>query len=281
LSLQNSRKGRPSPLFNWLEALDKDAQTQLRATHWLEYGQFIFSRYPHLRPGPGSRFDCERTAIQLWAKSESEIANHAKAAPCLDGLSEAQRTQLAALLIDTEEALEHYRIQKGKSQWARQLNKQAGSRTRMLSSKLLKARKALEDLFSYANDSKAGSLLDPPSHEAREMLGREYRIVAERALPVLVAPSSLPLEADVYKSLPSEYLTPSLDLAFQMVKLYWFFRHECDLTGHESEVRVARLRNAFWTKYGIAAVNYRPRYQRDASSGCNAVHVAVLRFRRR
>jgi hypothetical protein len=66
---------------------------------------------------------------------------------------------------------------------------------------------------------------------------------------------------------------------FAMVQIYWFFCSGCNLTGHDSEVRVALIRNAFWAQVGIPAVTYRESYTGDQSRGCDAVKQAVHRFR--
>jgi hypothetical protein len=56
-----------------------------------------------------------------------------------------------------------------------------------------------------------------------------------------------------------------------MVHLFWFFHHECNLSRDESEKRTALIRNAFWTKVkGIHKVMI--------FRGCDAVRKAVERF---
>lgn len=148
----------------------------------------------------------------------------------------------------------------------------------MLHKKLMKARKAVEELKNYAQDSKEWSYSGSPSCVARQMLGTDYRNAANKALKALddkhfpTAQEHIEIES---QSLASE----NEDVAvFGMVKLYWFFRHGCGLTGDESEVRVARLRNAFWTEHGVSTVPFRAEYFTGQSQGCEAVHVAVIRF---
>jgi hypothetical protein len=292
LSGRNNRGRESAQLFNWLERLDQEAKALPRATDWLEpYGPFMLSRYAHLRPeplphDPRSKQECESSeasASQILEDLVPRIADHTETAVCLNGLNPEQQKQLSALLIETIEALEIDSIQRGKSQWARQVSKEARRRTRVLDRKLQKTRKAVEDLRSYAMDSDGGNSNDRPSHAARQTLGYPYRIAANHALRALVVPSGdePPVVPDVkvYESLTSEYPTPSPPEVFGMVKLYWFFRHECSLSGDESEVRAALLRNAFWVEYGVRPVKYRPTYQAGESRGCDAVHVAVHRFR--
>jgi len=276
---------RSTTLVNWLSELDRKANTLPRATNWVQpYGLFMLMRYARLRPRPWpndarSKRECwvqEATAARILQEWESRIANHSETAVCLNGLSAKQRGQLAALLIETVEEFEYYKSLKGKSQWANEVQREARRRTRILDRKLQKARKAVGELRSYAEDSRVGKSPDQPDHAARVTLGYQYRIAAANALQSLVVP---PPRIEVYESLRGEYPTPDRAETFGMVRLYWFFRHECGLTGHDSEVRVARLRNAFWTDYGASPVTCRPTYKTGESSGCEAVRLAVRRFR--
>jgi len=63
-----------------------------------------------------------------------------------------------------------------------------------------------------------------------------------------------------------------------MVSLYWFFRHECSLSGDEAEVRVAKIRNTQWLDW-VSTVGYIAEYDGVQNRGCEAVHAAVLRNR--
>jgi hypothetical protein len=270
--------------FNWLQSLDEAAPTLKRAGSWLQpYGPFMLIRYPHLRPKP-SRDDrrrkrmlesAEACAFRLVAEWESRIAHHKEAADCLHGLNPGQWAQLSALLIETVDAFEDCKQQGAGSRLRRHLAGEAKRRTSVLHRRLEKARKAVQELKDYASDSGTRHSLDESSHAARQMLGQKYRLAAQRALrelDVQNAPADLESERN-------EYPTPGRAEGFGMVQLYWFFRHECRLRGDESEVRVARLRNAFWTEHGIGTVKYRPTYKDAESMGCDAVHVAVLRYR--
>lgn len=277
---RNSPGRKSAQLFNWLERLDQEARTLPKAMNWLEpYGPFMLIRYANLRPEPHPHDLRSTQTVDEW---KSRIAGHTDTAFCLKGLNSEQRKQLSALLLDIETAFENNNIQRGRSKWARQLSNEARRRTRVLDRKLLKARKAVESLMSYAKDSGTGNSADLPSHAARQTLGYPYRTAAARALRALVVPSGVaPVmpDVDVYESLTSEYPTPDAPEVFGMVKLYWLFRHECGLSGHESEVRVARLRNAFWIEYEVRPVKLRATYRAGESIGCNAVHAAVRRFR--
>jgi hypothetical protein len=217
------------------------------------------------------------SAFRVLAEWESKIANHKKSADCLHGLNPEQRQQLSALLVETIDAFEGCKRQGARSQMRRQLADEASRRTRMLDRKLEKARKAVKELEDYTGDPDERSV-DPLS-DARQILSRKYGVAAQRALRELDVQRTTPKEIGFYESLRSEYETPERVEGFGMVKLYWFFRHGCGLTGDESEVRVARLRNAFWTEHGMSRVEYRRTYRDGESRGCEAVHVAVRRWR--
>ncbi len=79
---------------------------------------------------------------------------------------------------------------------------------------------------------------------------------------------------------PGFHVTPANPVAPCMVRLYWFFRHGCGISGDQSEVRVALLRNAFWKKFNISSVEYRNRFDRESAepAGCPAVIEAVRRY---
>ena len=203
-----------------------------------------------------------------------------ESAACLKKLNKGQREQLAALTVEIVSNLEMRTATDRSSQWKRELCNEAPTRLRMLNRKLQKARQSVEELMAYAQDSRKENASDSPLYIARRMLGQPYIVAASNAL----------LDLDI-KYLPDaqkhiEIATESLEgigsedvEVFGMVKLYWFFRHGCGLSGDESEVRVARLRNAFWTKYGVSKIKYRATYVSGQSQGCEAVHVAVRRYR--
>ena len=276
---------RPARRFNWLKRLDEQATELPSATSWLQpYGPFMLARYANLRPQPiagdvHSQLDCEsgeRTAAQLFMEWESRIAENAEAAVCLSGLSAEQRRQLAALLLDTIDELKGCDSAAEALQWARHVHEETPTRRRVLDRRLKKARRAVEELENYAQDLRKRNSLDASRHLARRTLGHTYRVAAGRALKALDVKSLA--DAQEHTELAGERLTFEDPEVFGMVRLYWFFRHECRLSGHESEVRTARLRNAFWAEHGIRKVKFRPKYITGQSQGCEAVHVAVRRF---
>jgi hypothetical protein len=219
----------------------------------------------------------EQTAAQQFAKWESRIGGSAEAAICLDGLCAEQRKQLAALLIQTITDMEMRSADSQSSQWARLVRRDAPARLRVLNEKLQKARRAVEELRVCAKDSGAANLDDKSRHTARLLLGLSYGLAADEALKALTIKN--PPNAQEFAAIANEHPTPERVEAFGMVQLYWFFRHGCGLSGDESEVRAARLRNAFWTEHSISRVRYRAEYVSGESKGCDTVHVAVTRFK--
>jgi hypothetical protein len=130
-----------------------------------------------------------------------------------------------------------------------------------MNKKLKNARAALKQLHDYAE------LLDIQIVSA----------LAAACLKKLSAP--LDSTPEFYKWLKAKYHALEDPVERGMVQLYWFFRHGCGLTGREAEVRVARIRNAFWKKHGVSEVPFRPEYRVGESRGCDAVHTAVRRFK--
>lgn len=99
-------KERRSP-FNYLEWLDQKALALPPAQDWLgkqdeQYGQFMLARYPSLRPA--DRPLAEKLANHTWAAWVSKIAT--RESSCLDRLDADQKTQLAALVMETVKAVD-------------------------------------------------------------------------------------------------------------------------------------------------------------------------------
>jgi hypothetical protein len=270
---------------NWLAWLDRKAPTLTRATNWVA-DPFMLARYSNLRPQPisgsdRSRIACEiqeQIASRVFTEWESRIARTAETSVCLNGLNAEQRKQLAALLIQTITEIEMHAPEKRSSQWARCLRREAPARLHGLNRRLQKAQQAVEELQAYAQDSKADKTDNEAQHLARQLVGQIYGIVADKALKALTM-KSLP-KVGQFIGIADEHPIAKRVEAFGMVQLYWFFRHECDLTGDESEVRVARLRNAFWNEYDVSEVPYRKKSHVTESRGCGAVHTAVVNYRR-
>lgn len=259
--------GKRSP-FNWLEWLDEEVRNFPGTANWLQHPPFQFARcrllmmarYPRLQ-----RSFPDEVLCREWSRGEHQIFGHPEARLALDTLSDQQRKELAALFLDTIGSLKSYRAYRWRANRVHKLAGEASSRTRMLTRKLERARRALEDLRRYA------ASLD-------ELLGWEHVRATKACLETLQKVKE-ETDCEFYQSIKCKYPALEEPVALGMVQLYWFFRHGCGRSGDEAEVRVARIRNAFWTEHGVPKVHYRPKYQMAGESkGCDAVHMAVLRF---
>jgi hypothetical protein len=260
-------------LFNWLKDFDKRASKLPPAEGMWTYSLFLFARYPRLRPRPirAKRLDEAlhkagyESLAQLLSGRERQIAEHEETRRAIRGLKSAQRIQLAALLVDTAADIENFTGRRDAKDRSFKLEREGPRRQRMLARKLEASRRSLDNLRRYA------SALDAS-------MGSSYRKAAEDALTRL---SGLPTNRSfqgiltVYRELRQVTENPT---TFAMVQLYWFFRSGCGLSGHEAEVRVALVRNAFWAAFSVAPVTFFPEYQVGQPRGCQAVHEAVRRF---
>jgi len=247
--------------FNWLEEYDRRAQEFTKANDWFEYPLFTFARFPQLQPASRGTFFSEW--IAAWKKL---IGQDPKAKIVLNNLTDDQKTQLAALVSDTVSDLEIFRNRRKSKEWFGKLVAGEKSWPSKLQFKYLDACQAVKHLSEYA--------------AKRNSISSEYQRRAAAALEVL-CPSHPPdkrtlKEASVYKELAAITNDPKNE---EMVHLYSFFRSECNLSGHEAEVRTALIRNAFWTQLDISKVNCRESYQAGESWGCDAVKQAVRRFK--
>ncbi|MGB7436252.1 MAG: hypothetical protein WBR26_06855 [Candidatus Acidiferrum sp.] len=261
--------GKPSS-FNWLKWLDQEVRQFPSTADWSQHPPFQFARcrllmmarYPQLqRPFP------DEVLYRELSRGENQILGHPETRHVLDGLNDRQRKELSALFLDTFGCLESYRAHRRRANRVQKLAGEAPSRTRVLTRKLGKARRALEDLREYAET------LD-------ELLGSEHVRATKTCLETLQKLKEDTTAAEFYQSIESEYPALEGPVMLSMVQLYWFFRSGCGLSGHESEVRVAMIRNAHWTSFGVAKVDFIPAYQKQTtrSRGCQAVHEAVRRF---
>jgi hypothetical protein len=258
---------RPSP-FNWLKWLDDEVRKFPGRANWRQHPPFQFARcqlfmmtrYPQL-----FRFFPDEVLYRELTCAEKRILEHPEARHALDGLKDRQRKELAALFLDSDTSLMSYKAHGRSTKRVHKLAAEAPSRTRMLTRKLGKARRALEDLREYAES------LD-------ELLGWKHARATKTCLEAL---QELKKDTDpeFYRSIEAEYPALEDPVALSTVQLYWFLRHGCRRSGDEAEVRVARIRNAFWPEHGVAEVPFRPEYQTGESKGCDAVHVTILRFK--
>jgi hypothetical protein len=256
--------------FDWLEDYDKRAKELARANCWTDYSFFTFARLPHLQP---ASTDLPCSAGAEWFSSvlafhEKQIAQHPKAKVALNGLSEHLKKQLAALESDIWDDLQKFVSRRDRKQSFSKLAAQGDSWSRMLRSKHRTACQAVEGLLKYCS-------------ERDSILSGELRQRATAALKALRGPSppEIPSVTDA-AGIRAELAAITHDPTTEgMAQLYWFFRSGCKLSGHESEVRTALIRNAFWTQLGIPEVKYREKYQDAKSRGCDAVKQAVRRFK--
>lgn len=276
MPVRNNGGPKSAQLCNWLKKLDEEASTLPRATSWERYGPFMLARYPQLwpQPIPGNWGEA---AAQVFADWESRIVGSEVATVCLDGLDAEQRKQLAALLLQTVVNLQMREADSPSAKRASYLRKEAPARLRKLDRRLQKAWRLVKELDAYARDTGAENIRNRDRHTARQLIGNEYKLAADKALKALNAKN--PTDAQEFAEIADEHPTPERVEAFGMVQLYWFFRYGCRLSGHESEVRTARLRNVFWTEHGISPVPYRAEYISGQSKGCEAVHRAVWGFK--
>ncbi len=264
---------------NWIARLDAEAPSLPAANSWLYYPFFMFERYRHLRPRPTKDF---RRQQHLLAGEESfreqvgewERRLASEVPDALQGLERRQRRQLAALALHTTVKMQEFQRSKAKHARYMKLRKEAPRRRRVLRAKVSQTRAAVRTLLEY-------------SHELDPLLGAErFTRAADEALKKLESagnPSDfVPDFAGLIESGKSDsslkyYVWPTSPINQCTFLLYGFFRHECSLTGDESEVQVGKLRNAFWSKHGVPRVIVREKYSDAESRGCNSVHRSVSR----
>jgi len=267
--------------INWLVSLDHFAATLPRAEHWLEYPYFMFRRYPDLQPTPISapkyrkvNFQSGRRVFEeTIARWEERIAAHEKASRTLNELSPDQRRQLAALIADCISDFEWHKLYAKHRDELSGLAREADRRIRQVRRKVKKAGDALEGAIKY------GSELDP-------LFSSEFTSTTENKFKELLAEDK---DSLIHHLLPSTFWQAALDHLPQfhpvrenptttaMVQIFWFYKHGCGLSGHESEVRVALIRNTFWSAW-TNPVKYLAYYDGAESQGCSTGRNAVSRF---
>lgn len=249
-----------SSLFNWLENLDRIAKDFPPADDWDEQPAFVFARYPRLKPRHVPRSD-HKEFSQILAKWHTRISKDPRTSCAITDLSRQNQTQLAALVLDTILALRKLRSLRSRNEYVSMVRAAGPRQERMLNRKFVAVIDALEDLDNYSMK------LEDPS------LGEPTRDVVKQCLDLLRFNIPLPFRSLV---LSDNGVNSPLDE--NMAQLYWFFRRGCKLPGHEAEVRVALIRNTFWTEYGVRRVSYRAKYENTQLKGCPAVHQAIRRF---
>ncbi len=276
--------------INWLNELDDLEPRCPRAQDWHEYSYFMFARYPRLRPRlPAKRRSkgsaavardprrlllesCRETFERQLSSVERGIKEHDVARRVLDGLNRLQRRQLAALVVDTVADLENYTGYQSQLKDLTRLAKEA-RRQKTLGRKVDEAVEALHRVRHYA------SKLHPS-------VGGDLAFTAERAITMLTrqqyrhTPESLrALRNELKESSSTSYPCPEDPATFGMLQLYWFFRHGCGLSGDESEVRTALIRNTFWPPLA-KSIKVKLHYSDAESKGSTTVRQAAANFGR-
>ena len=274
------RTRNQSATVNWLKESDASASRLRRTPSWLDYSCFMLARYPKLQPlrprskDPRARFHYEsgRQAFnQMCSEMEADIAASEGASHTLEGLNGKRRKQLAALTLDTITEIELSKGEAALSKRLTSLAREAPRRQRNLARRIAIARKSLTSLVDYA------SPLDPWLGKKAELAAKDcLRVLDQLPEPEASGSWQKHRQAFIKSKFPLDTDKPA-DSA--MAQLYCFFRYGCDLTGDESEVRTALIRNAFWTRW-VARVPFRACYTDAESKGCSAVQQAVLRFSR-
>jgi hypothetical protein len=283
----------------WLTILDVEVRQMPRASDWLDYPCFWLVRYPRLRPSAAGRnasdrakFEAESSSTAFWeyvGNWKRRISNCNDTRRASDDLTAKQRAQLAALLVDIDSELYEHR---DRAQWHKRLQKldrQASRRQRMLIRKLKKTHQSFNQIVEYGRKPDTPKrILDAAINRARATHAdlHQYRRgldshlrkdhVFEGGLP---CPSQVafPDFGGLLKD-PESHSNPVRPVSWAMVRIYAFFVRGCGLSQDEAEVRVGLLRNAFWSRYGVARVEINARYRSAESAGCPAVKAAVRHF---
>lgn len=283
--------------INWLEALDSLSTRLPRARSWINYPYFFFARYPQLQPADSAdrkhqlHLEIGRKTFQEeLQKWESRFAGNEIACRVLEGLDSGRRTQLAGLMIDCLAEIGDYvnRIPYHKllKKWA----SQAPHRERMLKRKLATVHKALDDLMCTLtsvgpSQERLVNSRIKAYERAVENLENYLKKIAPFLRPrhllgdILREPASITLpDLEGLLNTPGFHVVPENPVAPCMIKLYWFFHHGCGISGNQSEVRVALLRNTFWRNARIPTVKCKEIAGAEGSAECGAVKRAVQRY---
>lgn len=247
---------------NWLLRLDQEAE-KLEPGGLFLYDPFMLERYPRLR----SASEREREAVENVISLEAtRIGAHPKAERVLNGLDTKMQRQLAALAGDVREAIRQHSIHSGNRTGIAALERQAPPAQRRLDRLTADAVNTLRRMRACADGL------------PRE-LGVVHSNAASEALKALSgARHRYRPDSSATRMLDTTHPYTEDQTTFAMVRLYWFFRFGCGLTGDESEVRVALLRNAFWQPWA-EPVTVLEQYIEGESQGSTAVRMAVARFR--
>jgi hypothetical protein len=295
--------------INWLEVVDSASRWFPRARSWINYRYFFFTRYPQLQPADTAdrkrqlHLEVGRETFQEeLEKWEICITKDKNARQVLEGLSNELRAQLAALMIDCTADIGDYICRLPYHKRLRKATLGAARNERMLKRKLTTLHDKLHRLLAAQikpTEIAPNEYIANRRIKACQLALTDLENYLEKLSP-LIKPvhlfgkaldeffsNSLPEPGSIkFPDLSGLLKTPGFHITLKdpvapcMVKLYWFFRHGCEITGDHSEVRVALLRNTFWGKYKIPPVKYREKFDREVAepAGCPAVIEAVRRY---
>gem|GEM_PF-4287958 len=263
-----------SKRVNWLKKFDKAVASWPRANSWTQhYGDFVLARHPKLRPratrsNPAPKNQlligkrCFEKRISGWMgrlRTETPII--------VEDLNSQLLFQLAALIIDCIEDLEFRKHYSEEQKRLTQAKKQPRAK---LDAKFQAACSGLENLLNYVRPLHPYHGVIDPSTIVKECL---ERLRACKFAPRPTQQWGL-LREGLANIMPNTDHQRSLDLVY----LYWFFRHGCNLTNDDAECRTGTIRNIYLTKWGAKKVNVLERHTGSQSRGCKSVERAVSRY---
>lgn len=207
--------------------------------------------------------------IDDWVR---QIESDSEAKWTMKGLCNDRKKQLAILVWQSLEKLGRHKAHSQYGKKLLRLSRESARRYRKLQSKVDEVRRAIDDLLKFARS------ID-------EELSAPIIRAGQNCLENLHSIGGPPPDDDHWKKqradfLKYEYLhpVPSNPLQIQMFRLYCFFHENCSLSGKESEVRVALIRNTCWTHYGVRPLKLKAANKGEESKGCTAVRQAVARI---
>jgi hypothetical protein len=283
--------------IDWLQIVDAASSNLPRARSWIYYPWFFFARYPHLRPVESidpkqqSHLESCHEAFkrEVW-RWQDRIGMTQNAWRVLYNLEGQHRFQLGALMVDCEADLKDYTERLPYHKLLKKFASEEPRRERMLKRKLASVHEATDRLIRELSSSdcpRAYALNHMVDHYRRaeedleNYLKKFPSFIKPRNLlgDVLPNPGSITLPDLVgLLNTPGFHVVPENPVAPCMIKLYWFFHHGCGISGNQSEIRVALLRNAFWQTDRFPRVGYKEIAGAEGSAECGAVKRAVQRY---
>jgi hypothetical protein len=284
---------RLSKSINWLETLDMLMASYEPSPYWDYQNWFIYARYRRMSPGfgPVTRPTNESQHEPLtYDKIMSEWTRKLddRVPTVVKGLSQGQKEQLAALIIDSIDSFEARLTDKSTKDYMRDFLKRERAWEHKLDNK---AKAVLRAVEKWKREIKKKSPY-PIKELSYDNSGIEIRTIPR---VFRTGHSDAKIVEDILRllknrraqSLPEDskrVMTKVIDscrvknpAAGYMVFMYWFFRHDCKCLIGDAEERVALIRNTFWNDLA-KPVKLNSDYYYEDAKGCNAVRIAVERF---